>query len=77
MLVSGYVESHHYNNLNQLVRKFGIEFCHDLVMPSGREDFQSCMGQAFGTDPEIVTTAEPDSKPRNHPLAEIPESYWS
>jgi len=41
------MEAHHRNNLNQLVRRFGIEFRPNLVMPQGRESFQECMAQAF------------------------------
>ncbi len=62
------MESHHYINLNQLMYKFGIEFSHDLVMPSNREDFRSCRGQAFGLNQDLIVVTEPTSIPKSHPL---------
>lgn len=62
------MESHHYTNFNQLVRMFSLEFSHDLVMPLNREDFRSCMGQAFGTHRELHTIATPIAKEAGHPV---------
>jgi hypothetical protein len=48
LLLGIYVmEVHHRNNLNQLLRRLGMEFCHNLLMPVGRESFKECMDQAF------------------------------
>ncbi|MFH1277320.1 MAG: toll/interleukin-1 receptor domain-containing protein [Candidatus Eisenbacteria bacterium] len=43
------MERHHYNNLNQLMRLFGIEFGTNLLMPAGRDSDILCRRQAEAT----------------------------
>ena len=55
---------HHYNNFNNLARRFGFEFSHDLIMPPGRESTGECIGQAFPCDAdEYWVQATPTSTP--------------
>lgn len=65
------MESHHYMNLNQLMHKFGMEFSHDLVMPLNRDDFRSCMGQAFGLHRDLIVVTEPAGIPAAHPVFSV------
>ncbi len=71
LLVFGFylMDAHHYNNLNNLPRRLGFEFSHNLTMPKGREDFRDCMDQAFAyanRDYWIETT--PVGEPSLHSL---------
>ncbi|MDZ4404568.1 toll/interleukin-1 receptor domain-containing protein [Prosthecobacter sp.] len=69
MILGNYLmEGHHHTNFNHLARIFSLEFSQDLVMPCDREDFRSCVGQAFGTRPELQTSFEVIAKPVDHPL---------
>jgi hypothetical protein len=63
------MEAHHRNNLNQLARRFGIEFRHNLVMPLGRESFQECMAQSFAfQDRTLWVLADPVGTPSDHAI---------
>lgn len=70
LLVFGFylMESHHDLNLNRLIRRFGFEFSHDLIMPTGKEDFRSCMKQAFGSHRDLWIITNPHGSARAHKL---------
>jgi len=63
------MDLHHYNNFNLLLRRFDIEFAHDLLMPLGRETFQDGMAQSFAYfDTDLWVTTKPSGEPSNHVL---------
>jgi hypothetical protein len=63
------MEAHHRNNLNRLMRRFGMEFRLNLVMPSGRESFQECMAQSFALkDRDFWIVSDPVGTPGKHPV---------
>jgi hypothetical protein len=65
------MELHHFFNLNKLVRKLGFEFNRDLIVPQEKEDFFSCMKQAFGYEErDLWVTTKPIGNPINHQLLE-------
>ena len=65
------MEAHHQNNMNQLLRRFGVEFRHDLLMPEGRESFQECMAQSFAyQDAALWIASELVGVPVAHPILE-------
>jgi hypothetical protein len=63
------MEAHHRNNLNNLLRRLGIEFRHDLLMPTGCESFQQCMAQSFAyQDASLWIVGKWDAQPSGHPI---------
>lgn len=63
------MEAHHYNNLNHLLRRLGLEFRHDILMPTGRESRRDCMDQSFRyRDRDLWVVTEPKGAPANHPI---------
>jgi hypothetical protein len=63
------METHHYSNLNNLARRLGLEFSHNLTMPKGRESFRECMDQAFAyAKREYWIHTQLIGKPSAHPL---------
>jgi hypothetical protein len=70
LLVMGFylMEVHLHTNLNQLVRRFGFEFKHNLLMPSNKYDFGSCVQQAFGLDRHLCIMTTLSGLPKSHKI---------
>ena len=64
------MESHLYTNLNSLIRRFGFEFQHDLIMPIGKEEHLNCLKQVMGIDRDLWVITEPSGEPSNHVVLE-------
>jgi len=63
------MEAHHYSNLNNLTRRIGFDFSHDLTMPKGYEGFHQCMDQAFAfTNRDYWIQTSIFGEPVSHPL---------
>lgn len=71
LLVFGFylMDLHHRNNLNHLARRFGFEFCHNIMMPIGKETIRDCKDQAFASnDSEYCIVSRPFGTPDRHPI---------
>jgi hypothetical protein len=63
------MEAHHYGNHNRLMRRFGLEFQKDLIVPNGKEDYSSCMKQSFAfQDQDLWIVSKPEASPSDHPI---------
>lgn len=63
------MEAHHYSNLNNLARRLGLEFSHNLTMPKGRESYRDCIEQAYAyAKREFWIHTQLAGEPSAHPL---------
>jgi hypothetical protein len=63
------MELHHFFNLNRLARRLGFEFNKDLIMPKGKEDKSSCMGQPEAyLQNELWLETKPKVLSGDHPI---------
>jgi hypothetical protein len=63
------MERHHYGNHNKLMRRFGIEFQHNLIMPDYKESTYYCIEQAFAyQDQDLWMITKPQISPIDHPI---------
>ena len=62
------MERHHETNMNELLRRLGLQFSHDLIMPDGKDDDRSCRKQAIGVDRSVAVMTQPRGNPAGHAI---------
>lgn len=63
------MEYHHYMNLNELARRFGFEFCYNLIMPTSRDSDEYCKRQATAyQERDLWVTDKPIGSLKGHAI---------